>query len=83
MPNSTGRYAAQMALTELAPIKQRDAGHRLPFDHHRQHDGVNQWNAQALGRHGGKGADAHAHHHGQENFELQDIQKSLRRGVKK
>ena len=84
MPNSTGRYAAQMALTELAPIEQRDAGHRLPFDHHRQHDRVNQWNAQALRRHSGERADAHSRRiMAKEHFEVQNIHEPFYRGVDK
>ena len=83
MPKSTGKYAAQMALTELAPIEQRHAGHRLPLDHHRQHDGVNQRNAQALRRHGGERADAHPHHHCEKDFEMEDIQEPFNRGVNK
>jgi len=63
--------------------EQRHAGHRLPFDHHRQHDGVNQWNAQALWRHGGKGADAHPDKHREEYFEVKNIHEPFYRGVDK
>ena len=64
------------------PDEQSDAGNRLPPDNHRQENRIDQRHPQSLGRHGGKGPDADSNQHRQEDLEVQEVQQTLKRGVK-